>query len=65
VAADAPLTLETHVFDWHGDLYNQHLRVELLHRIRAEQRFESIDALRTQITADCQAARQFFVSKSI
>ena len=65
VAADAPLTLETHVFDWHGDLYNQHLRVELLHRIRAEQRFESIDALRKQITADCQAARQFFVNKTI
>lgn len=59
VAADAPLTLETHLLDWEGDLYNAHLRVELLHRIRDERKFESLDALSRQIAADCQAAREF------
>ncbi|MBU3694671.1 MAG: bifunctional riboflavin kinase/FAD synthetase [Rhodocyclaceae bacterium] len=59
VAADAPLTLETHLLDWQGDLYNAHLRVELLHRIRDERKFESLDALTRQIAADCEAARVF------
>jgi len=59
VAVDAPLTLETHLFDWQGDLYNAHLRVELLHRIRDERKFESLEALTRQIAADCAAARSF------
>jgi riboflavin kinase/FMN adenylyltransferase len=59
VEADAPLTLETHVFDWQGDLYNTHLRVELLHRIRDERNFESLDALKRQIADDCESARFF------
>lgn len=59
VEADAPLTLETHLLDWQGDLYNAHLRVDLLHRIRDERRFESLDALTRQIAEDCETARQF------
>lgn len=59
VAASAPLTLETHLFDWEGDLYNAHLRIELLHRIRDERKFESFDALVGQIRQDCSAARAF------
>lgn len=59
VAADAALTLETHLLDWQGDLYNVLLRVELLHRIRDERKFESLDALAQQIAADCAAAREF------
>jgi riboflavin kinase/FMN adenylyltransferase len=59
VAEDAPLTLETHLFDWQGDLYNAHLRVELVQRIRDERKFESLEALTRQIAADCEAARAF------
>lgn len=59
VEAQAPLTLETHIFDWKGDLYNAHLRVDLLHRIRDERKFESVEALTRQIAADCETARHF------
>jgi len=54
--------LEAHLFDYVGDLYGRHLRVELLHRIRDEQRFGSLDALKTQIHEDVDAARAWLAS---
>lgn len=45
--------------DFSGDLYGQNIEVSLLHFLRGEVRFESLDALRAQIAADAQAARNF------
>lgn len=52
--------LEVHVFDFDEDIYGRHLNVDFLHRIRDEQRFESLDALKAQIATDAEAARAFF-----
>lgn len=49
--------LEVHLLDFHGDLYGRHLRVALVERLRAPCAFESLDALKAQIAADCAAAR--------
>ena len=49
--------LEVHVLDGAPDLYGQHVEVELLAYIRGEQRFDGIEALKAQITKDCEAAR--------
>ncbi|HET7921641.1 MAG TPA: bifunctional riboflavin kinase/FAD synthetase [Gammaproteobacteria bacterium] len=49
--------LEVHVFDFDGDLYGRRLHVELLHRLRDDAAFESLDALRAQMTRDVAAAR--------
>lgn len=49
--------LETHLLDRQIDLYGRYLRVALLDFIRPEQRFDSLDALKRQITADSEAAR--------
>lgn len=51
--------VETHVFDFEGDLYGQVVTVELLHRLRAEQKFDGIEALVAQIEADAVAAREW------
>lgn len=48
---------EVHLLDFAGDLYGRRLRVALTHRLRGEQRFPSLDALRAQIAADVAAAR--------
>ena len=48
---------ETHIFDANEDLYGQVLSVELTDRIRAEQKFAGLDALKAQIAKDCQTAR--------
>lgn len=51
--------LEVHLFDTAGDLYGKHLRVQLLHFLRPERKFDGLDALKAQIDADAQAARSF------
>ncbi len=43
---------EIHIIDWSGDLYGQRLEVELVARLRDEQRFESLEELKQQIEAD-------------
>jgi riboflavin kinase/FMN adenylyltransferase len=49
--------LETYLFDFSGDLYGEHLSVALVDFLRPELKFDSVDALVTQIKADCAAAR--------
>lgn len=49
--------LEVHLFDFRGDLYGARLRVAFVARLRAEQRFDSVDALRAQIARDVEQAR--------
>ena len=43
--------LETHIFDFRGELYGRRLRVELLEKIRDERRFDTLEELRAQIDA--------------
>jgi len=49
--------LETHVFDFSGDLYGRKLKVELLQRLREDRHFDSLDALTAQMQKDVRAAR--------
>ena len=45
-------TIEIHLLDFNGDLYGQRLRVDVLDRLRDEQKFDSIEALKAQLTKD-------------
>ena len=45
-------TVETHIFDFDEEIYGLDIRVAFLRRIRAEQRFASLDALREQLVCD-------------
>ena len=51
-------TLEAHIFQLHEDLYDQVLLVSFVERLRDEQRFDSIDALKAQLQHDAEAARK-------
>jgi riboflavin kinase / FMN adenylyltransferase len=53
-------TVEVHLLDWDGNLYDQQLIVYLHNFIRSEQKFPSLVALTEQIQADCDTAREFF-----
>jgi riboflavin kinase / FMN adenylyltransferase len=49
--------LEPYFFDFSGDLYGQEIEVELVHFLRPEAKFDSLDALTAQIERDCGDAR--------
>lgn len=50
--------METHLFDFDGDLYGKYLSVELVSWIRPEAKFPSLEALIAQIAADAAKARE-------
>lgn len=57
VGADAPL-LETHLFDFSGDLYGVQIDVEFVDFIRDEQKFDGLEALKSQIAIDIKSAKE-------
>jgi len=60
VDASGRTQVETHIFNFEQNLYGQSIRVGFVQRIRDERAFESIDALRAQIGADCDRVRVLF-----
>ena len=60
VGGTRPL-LEVHLLDFCRDIYGAHISVRFRHKLRSEQRFPNIDALKAQIAADAAAARAFFL----
>ncbi len=54
---NAGRSMEVHVLDFEGDLYGRRLRVGFVERLRGEQKFASLDELRTQIGRDIDRAR--------
>jgi riboflavin kinase / FMN adenylyltransferase len=50
--------VEAHLLDSNLDLYDKRITIDFIARLRDEQRFAGIDALKAQIAADVQQARQ-------
>ena len=50
--------LETHIFDFNGDLYGRVLKVVLLEKIRDERKFSSVAELRAQLEHDMEYCRE-------
>lgn len=46
--------LEIHIFNYRGSLYDRYIKINLLKKIRDEQRFDSIDALKAQLLKDAE-----------
>ncbi len=51
--------LEVHFFDWNNDIYQQTIRVELLHKTREEIKFDSVVNLKKQLELDQQEILQW------
>ena len=52
VSGEEQVSIEIHYFDFDQDLYGQEIQVDILHRIRNEHKFESVEALKTQLHKD-------------
>jgi len=55
---EAALAIEAYLMDFAGDLYGRRLALRFVSRLRGEQKFPSVDALREQIGQDVEAARR-------
>ncbi len=55
---DRGVLAEIHLFDFDEDIYGCRLSVMLVEFIRPEQKFASLDELKSQIAADCERAKQ-------
>lgn len=53
-------SVETFVMNWSGDLYGDVVRVRVLHRLRDEKKFNSVDELKFQIKSDVARAEEYF-----
>jgi riboflavin kinase/FMN adenylyltransferase len=54
--------LEVHLLDWSGDIYGRQIAVEFIHKIRDEKKFNSLEALKSNIKQDMRVAREYFIA---
>ena len=55
-------SIEVHIFDFEGNLYGTSLQISLLHRLRQEQEFDTLNALRLQLARDEKDSRQWLTT---
>ncbi|CEI84783.1 FMN adenylyltransferase [Ehrlichia minasensis] len=51
--------LEMHIFDFSDDIYDQYVTIQLLHFIRTERKFDTVDQLKQQINDDIVQVKKF------
>lgn len=56
------LLLEVNIFDFDGDLYGRTLKVWFLDRIRDEEKFKGLEALKAQLEQDREKVKEYFLN---
>ena len=57
-------SIEVHFFDFQKDIYNKKIRIELIKRLRDEQKFNSIDALKMQLHRDKETSLNYLAQSN-
>lgn len=60
IEGENPIGVETHIFDFAGDVYGREIEVQFLQHLRPEQRFESVDALADEMRRNIQQGKKVF-----
>lgn len=55
-----PVSVEVHIFDFHDDIYGEHVEVRWLEKLRSEIKFDSVEALIAQLKDDEAQSRAYF-----
>ena len=53
-------TIEVNFFDFDADIYGVELKINMYHRLRSEQKFEGLDALKAQLATDKENTIAYF-----
>lgn len=61
VKQDGKPILEVHIFEFSGEIYNRHLCVDFLHKLREEVKYPDMQSLIRQIEIDVRNAKQWFI----
>jgi len=56
-------TVEVCVLDYHSDLYGHELKIDIMAQLRSEERFDTVDELKKQITEDIKQGRAILNSR--
>lgn len=57
VDSDKQVSVETHLFEYEGDLYGKQVEVQFLHFLRPERKFADVEALKTAMFEDLKNAK--------
>lgn len=57
-------SIEVHFFNFNKDIYDQTIQIDLIERIRDEQKFDSIEALKNQLIQDKETALAYISNKN-
>ena len=58
------VNVEGFILDFQGDLYGKNVRMEFYHRLRGEQKFPSLEALREEVMRNARETRAYFAARS-
>jgi riboflavin kinase / FMN adenylyltransferase len=60
IEAQGKPILEVFLFDFEDSIYGHRITVEFLHKLRDEEKYDTLDALTDQIRMDVAQAREYF-----
>ncbi len=60
VRQDGKPVLEVHLFEFAQQIYNKHMRLDFLHKLRNEEKYPDVETLTRQIALDVENAKQWF-----
>ena len=64
IEGDNPVAVEAHIFDFNQNLYDKEVRILFKERVRAELKFDSLEALKEQLQQDIAFGRYYFRTKN-
>jgi len=60
---DSKRAVEVYVVDYQGDLYGHELKIDIMERLRGEQKFDSVEELKQQMTEDVKHGKAILNSE--
>ncbi len=61
VSDSMSISVETHIFDFNQDIYGTNIEVQLMHFLRPEMKFQSVEELQKQMKSDADFAKEMFI----